>query len=71
MDFAGPFQGTMFLVTVDVHSEWPEVSMMSSTTVSKTMDVLRQMLATYGSPHQIVSDNGLNSFLMILSRSLK
>ena len=57
-DFAGPFQGTMFLVTVDAHLKWPEVSMMSSTTVSKTMDVLRQMFAAYGLPHQIVSDNG-------------
>ena len=58
VDFAGPFQGTMFLVTVDAHSKWPEVSMMSFTTVSKTMDVLRQMFAAYGLPDQIVSDNG-------------
>ena len=58
MDFAGPLQGTMFLVTVDAHLKWPEVSMMSSTTVSKTMDVLRQMFAAYGLPDQIVSDNG-------------
>ena len=57
VDFAGPFQGKMFLVTVDAHSKWPEVSMMSSTTVSKTMDVLRQMFAAYGLPDQIVSDN--------------
>ena len=28
VDFVGPFQGTMFLVTVDEHSKWPpEVSM--------------------------------------------
>ena len=58
VDFAGPFQGTMFLVTVDAHSKWPVVSMMSSTTVSKTMDVLRQMFAAYCLSDQIVSDNG-------------
>ena len=58
VDFVGPFQGTMFLVTVDVHSKWPEVSMVSSITVSKTMGVLRQMFAAYGLPDQIISDNG-------------
>ena len=62
VDSVDHFQGTMFLVTVDAHSKWPEVSMMSSTTVSKIMDVLRQMFAAYGLPDQIVSDNGLNYF---------
>ena len=58
VDFAGPFQGTMFLVTVNMHSKWPEVSMMSPTTVNKTMDVLREMFDAYGLPDQIVSYNG-------------
>ena len=34
------------------------MSMMSSNTVSKTIDILRQMFAVYGLPDQIVSDNG-------------
>ena len=57
LDFAGPFQGAMFLVAVDSHSKWPEVFIMS-TTVSKTIEVLRVMFAAYGLPDQIVSDNG-------------
>ena len=32
IDFAGPFQGKMFLIIVDAHSKWPEVIIMSSTT---------------------------------------
>ena len=42
LDFAGPFQGTMFLVAVDAYSKWPEVRIMSTTTVSMTLDVLRE-----------------------------
>ena len=59
MDFAGPFQGTTFLAIVDAHSKWPKMSMISCTTVGKTMDVVRQMFTAYGLPDQIVSDNGL------------
>ncbi|CAM4589861.1 unnamed protein product [Lepidochelys kempii] len=28
VDFAGPLEGSMFLVVVDSHSKWPEVSIM-------------------------------------------
>ena len=42
LDFAGPFQGSMFLVAVDAFSKWPEVRAMTSTTVSATLDVLRE-----------------------------
>ena len=58
IDFAGPFMNSMFLVAVDAHSKWPEVYIMSSTTSSKTIEVLRTMFATHGLPTQIVSDNG-------------
>lgn len=58
VDFAGPFQGVMFFVAVDAYSKWPEVFIMQSTTVTKTIDVLRQMFSAYGLPDQIVSDNG-------------
>ena len=40
LDFAGPFQGMMFLVTVDAFSKWPHVVPMTSTTVSKTISAL-------------------------------
>ena len=48
----------MFLVAVDAHSKRPEVSVMSTTTVPKTIEALRQMFAKYGLPDQVVSDNG-------------
>ena len=48
----------MFLVCVDAYSKWPEVRVMSKTTVSKTLDVLRQWFASHGVPEQIITDNG-------------
>ena len=58
IDYAGPFQNSMFLVVVDAHSKWPEVIPVSSTTTSKTIEVLRDLFARFGIPEQIVSDNG-------------
>ncbi|XP_022785748.1 uncharacterized protein K02A2.6-like [Stylophora pistillata] len=58
IDFAEPFMNSMFLVAVDAHSKWPEVHIMSSTTSSKTIQVLRTIFATHGLPTQIVYDNG-------------
>lgn len=58
IDFAGPFQGKMFFVAIDAHSKWPEVYEMSSTTVTKTIAVLRHIFASHGLPTQVVSDNG-------------
>ena len=48
----------MFLVVVDAHSKWPEVILVSSTTSSLTIEVLRDLFARFGIPEQIVSDNG-------------
>ena len=58
LDFAGPFYGKMFLISVDAHSKWPEVVEMSNTTAQKTIDELRKLFAAYGLPEQIVTDNG-------------
>lgn len=58
IDFAGPFEGRMFLVIVDAHSKWPEVHVMDSTTSSKTIQVLRGVFSRYGIPETLVSDNG-------------
>ena len=41
-----------FMVIIDTHSKWPEVFEMTSTTASKTIDVLRSVFATYGLPDQ-------------------
>ena len=57
LDFAGPFQGSMFLVAVDAYSKWPEVRIMSTTTVSRTLDVLREWFAAHGIPEHLVTDN--------------
>ena len=48
----------MFLVAVDAFSKWTEVKVMSTTTVSATLDVLREWFCVYGIPEQIVTDNG-------------
>ena len=49
----------LFMVVVDAHSKWLEVILMSSTTTEKTIAVLSNLFASYGSPEQLVSDNGL------------
>ncbi len=58
IDYAGPFRGKMYFVLVDAHSKWPEVREMSEATATKTIQVLRELVAAYGLPQQIVSDNG-------------
>lgn len=58
IDFAGPFQQSMFLIVVDAHSKWPEVFMMRSTTADATIECLRDVFARFGFPETIVSDNG-------------
>jgi len=56
VDYAGPFQGHMFVI-VDAHAKWPEVFVMNSTSTDKTIEVLRQVFAAYGLLEQLVSDN--------------
>lgn len=58
MDFVGPLFGRTYFVIIDAHSKWPEVFEMSSTTATKTIDVLRHVFATHGLPDCVVSDNG-------------
>ena len=58
VDFAGPVFGSMFMVVVDAHSKWMEVIPMSTTTTEKTLEVLCNLLASYGLPEQLVSNNG-------------
>ncbi|XP_060774184.1 uncharacterized protein K02A2.6-like [Neoarius graeffei] len=58
IDFAGPLEGSMFLVVVDAHSKWPEVAVMKNTSTEKTIEELRNMFSRFGLPQQLVSDNG-------------
>ena len=55
MDIAGPFQGKMFLLVIDAHSNWPEVVTMSTASARCTIEELCRMFAAYGIPEQLVS----------------
>ena len=57
LDFAGPFQGKMFLVLVDAHSKWMEVFITSSATSEVVVEELRTCFARFGLPELIVTDN--------------
>ena len=58
MDYAGPMEGKMFLVIIDAHSKWMEVLPVASANATNTVEALRTVFATHGTPVQIVSDNG-------------
>lgn len=58
IDFAGPFRGKVFLLVVDSHSKWLEVSLMDSMSTAAVLKELRAMFARYGIPEVLVSDNG-------------
>ncbi len=57
-DFAGPFQGKMFLILIDAHSKWLEVKPLSAATSTTTIEHLRSIFATHGLPEEFVTDNG-------------
>ena len=60
VDFAGPFEGKMFLIVVDAHSKWPEVMEMSATTATHTIVELRKLFAAYGLPNSLFLTTGHN-----------
>ena len=54
IDYAGPFMGKMLFIVVDAHSKRPEVCIMTRTTNTRTISVLREMFARFGLPKQLV-----------------
>ena len=59
IDFAGPFEGCMWLIVIDAATKSPEViKMNNNTTAEQTIEVLRSLFSRLGLPSQIVSDNG-------------
>lgn len=60
VDFAGPFEGAMWLIVIDAHSRWPEVAKMSigQTTTAHVIFELSKLFARYGFAETVVSDNG-------------
>lgn len=57
-DYAGPFQGHMFLILVDAHSKWVEVKVVKNATSATTIEQFRSIFATHGLPELLVTDNG-------------
>ncbi|KAK6059210.1 integrase core domain protein [Cooperia oncophora] len=58
MDFGETTDGKRWLMVVDAKSKWPEVLPMSTMTVEKTIEKLKDIFSTHGLPEQIVVDNG-------------
>ena len=58
LDFAGPFLGKMFLVTVDAFSKLLDIIPMSQATSAATIQALRRLFSFFGLPEHIVTDNG-------------
>ena len=57
-DYAGPFEGKMFLIVIDAYSKWLEVIPVSAANSSVTIEHLRNMFATHGLPKSLMTDNG-------------
>lgn len=57
LDFA-EVNKQMFLVVMDAYARWPDIVHMQTTTASKTIEVLRNLFASYGLPKEVVTDNG-------------
>ncbi|CAH8540722.1 unnamed protein product, partial [Schistosoma mattheei] len=67
VDFAGPFQGTYFLVCVDAYSKWPEIFPINQITSQQTIMKLRQLFSRFGVPDVLVTDNGTQFISSIFS----
>ena len=59
VDFAGPHEGSMWLIVIDAATKWPEVvKMNNNTTAERTVEGLRSLFSRLGFPNQIVLDTG-------------
>ena len=58
LDFAGPFEGRLFLIMIDAHSKWIEAVSTHSTSSAVVIEELRSVFARFGIPEMIVTDNG-------------
>lgn len=58
IDFAGPFEGSYWLVLCDALSKWCELKPMKNITAKSLCLVLDDIFSTFGLPQMIVSDNG-------------
>lgn len=51
----------MLLIIVDDYSKWLEVKVTNSSTIDATIQILDELIATYGVPTTIILDNGAQS----------
>ena len=58
IDHMGPVEGKTVLVVIDSYSKWIEAIPVSTTSSAVTIKVLRTLMAHYGLPDLIFSDNG-------------
>jgi transposase InsO family protein len=58
LDFAGPFEGKMFLVVIDAYSKYLDVIPMTTANSSNTIAALRHLFSHFGLPDHVVTDNG-------------
>lgn len=57
VDFAGLFQGLLFFIMVDTHSNWPDASIIKSTTATYTIQLMQEIFTYHEIPLQLLSDN--------------
>ena len=57
IDYAGPFEGKMFLLLIDAYSKWLEIHVTSTSTTTATIELMRRTFASVGLPETVVSDN--------------
>ena len=73
IDYAGPIEGKMILVVIDVYSKWIDAFITASASSAATISHLRSCFATHGIPDIVVSDNGTSftssEFKEFLSRN--
>ena len=58
IDYAGRVEGRILLVVVDSHSKWVDIAVVTSATSFITIEILREIFCTHGTPDVVVSDNG-------------
>ena len=57
LDYAGPIEGKMILIAVDVYSKWIATAVVKSATYT-TIEELQKLFADKGIPETVVTDNG-------------